>query len=647
MRFTDYPAFLLIVVFLLPGGAQAQKMEGMASFYADRFDGLKTSTGETFRQTGYMAASMDLPWGTIVEVTNLSNGKKTQVRINDCGPHAKGRIIDLSRRAAQDLDFIKDGETKVRLRVVRASESGPTCARGAWAKKLKAAGRPIPAKPGAWKPADTAHLTGEDAAPAADETVPVVTPAPPTQVRGQVGYYADNVAGRFTSTGERYEPSAYTAASAVHPYNTTLEVTNSASGQRVLVRVNDCVPEGTGRILDLSRAAADKIGLLRAGVLTAGIRIVTLGTDGPPCNREEWVEAIEDNSPRISGPAAAGTGQPPAPQPAFQLEPTVDAYRLQLGAFGKREAAETVRQSLLAKRYADALVVRDLNGRGLYYTILETPYTKPAATAVQSQLKEDGFARTILRKEQAPASTLAAAPASRTPDPANSVALAPPSGPSTYSVVSAPAPIAIGAPPSGQGTETAYSVQLGAFGSERAAYELYQKVAAAGYTDGYVYRNPETKLYTTALQSVYDKETAKAIKDMLAKDGFPTAVTKEVQAFAVAINHAPVSRAIPAEEAAPATYASPAPVATPAPERTFEPDAILFGVQIGAYSSAESVKKAKDQLTEEGVTEVYEAKSGRMTRVFAGKFYFQSQANELKEKLRRAGFPAATVRRVQ
>ena len=94
---------LLFLVFVLIGCStlSAQKMEGMASFYADRFDGLSTSTGETFRQNGYMAASMDLPWGTIVEVTNVSNGRKVQVRINDCGPHAKGRIIDLSRRAAQ------------------------------------------------------------------------------------------------------------------------------------------------------------------------------------------------------------------------------------------------------------------------------------------------------------------------------------------------------------------------------------------------------------------------------------------------------------------------------------------------------------------------------------------------------------------
>ncbi len=92
---------------------------GMASFYGREFDGKPTSSGETYHANHLTAAHRTLAFGTIVRVTNLSNGKKVIVRINDRGPFIKGRIIDLSLAAAKRLDMIDAGVVKVKVEVVR------------------------------------------------------------------------------------------------------------------------------------------------------------------------------------------------------------------------------------------------------------------------------------------------------------------------------------------------------------------------------------------------------------------------------------------------------------------------------------------------------------------------------------------------
>ena len=88
---------------------------GYASFYSDKFDGRSTSNGETFRQNKLTAAHKKIPFGTNVKVTNLSNDKSVIVRINDRGPFVSGRIIDLSKAAAKQIDMIGAGVAKVKI----------------------------------------------------------------------------------------------------------------------------------------------------------------------------------------------------------------------------------------------------------------------------------------------------------------------------------------------------------------------------------------------------------------------------------------------------------------------------------------------------------------------------------------------------
>lgn len=91
---------------------------GKASYYANAFEGRKTSSGDIFRQKLLTAAHKSLPFGTFVEVKNLSNDSIVVVKINDRMPQRSSRIIDLTTAAAKQLDFLRVGVTRVELRIV-------------------------------------------------------------------------------------------------------------------------------------------------------------------------------------------------------------------------------------------------------------------------------------------------------------------------------------------------------------------------------------------------------------------------------------------------------------------------------------------------------------------------------------------------
>ena len=100
--------------------------EGEATFYADQFDGRRTASGRTFRQSEMVAAHRAFPFGTQLRVTNTANGNEVEVRVVDRGPFGKrgelAPVLDLSRAAAERLDFVEQGRARVRVDVL---EWGP------------------------------------------------------------------------------------------------------------------------------------------------------------------------------------------------------------------------------------------------------------------------------------------------------------------------------------------------------------------------------------------------------------------------------------------------------------------------------------------------------------------------------------------
>lgn len=105
------------------GSAASNKGEiiedGVASWYGPNFHGKLTANGEKYDMYGLTAAHRTLPFNTVVRVENLDNGKSVHVRINDRGPFAKNRIIDLSKRAAREIDMLGPGTARVQLYLVK------------------------------------------------------------------------------------------------------------------------------------------------------------------------------------------------------------------------------------------------------------------------------------------------------------------------------------------------------------------------------------------------------------------------------------------------------------------------------------------------------------------------------------------------
>ena len=106
---------LLIAFFLLTSIFAFAFQEGLASWYGGKFQGRRTASGEIYDKNKFTAAHKTLPFGMLVKVTNMENGKSATVRINDRGPFVEGRIIDLSQAAATEIGMTGKGLVQVRI----------------------------------------------------------------------------------------------------------------------------------------------------------------------------------------------------------------------------------------------------------------------------------------------------------------------------------------------------------------------------------------------------------------------------------------------------------------------------------------------------------------------------------------------------
>jgi rare lipoprotein A len=107
---------MLLITLIFSACAPKITQTGKASYYADKFNGRKTANGEIFSNSELTGAHKTLPFGTLVKVTNLSNGKSVKVRINDRGPFVAGRMIDLSKKAANKIDMVNAGVGNVKIK---------------------------------------------------------------------------------------------------------------------------------------------------------------------------------------------------------------------------------------------------------------------------------------------------------------------------------------------------------------------------------------------------------------------------------------------------------------------------------------------------------------------------------------------------
>ncbi|HYD27327.1 septal ring lytic transglycosylase RlpA family protein [Brevundimonas sp.] len=164
---------------------------GMASWYGDQFHGRPTATGERFDMNALTAAHKTLPLPGLVEVTNLANGRRVVVRVNDRGPFVDGRIIDLSRGAADALDLRRAGVGEVRVRYL-----GPAPRLGGGQVLQYAEARPAPERgPVPYLPAPVPQPPPQSPPEPVEWSSPAVSapaPAPsPSGVWVQAGTWSD------------------------------------------------------------------------------------------------------------------------------------------------------------------------------------------------------------------------------------------------------------------------------------------------------------------------------------------------------------------------------------------------------------------------------------------------------------------------
>lgn len=118
-------ALLVFAILFICFRSEAQnvfRQKGVASYYAESFEGKETASGEKYRAAKMTAAHLMLPFGTLVKVTNVKNGKFVEVEINDRGPFVEGRIIDLSKSAAEKIGMIHEGIADVEIEVIEHTD---------------------------------------------------------------------------------------------------------------------------------------------------------------------------------------------------------------------------------------------------------------------------------------------------------------------------------------------------------------------------------------------------------------------------------------------------------------------------------------------------------------------------------------------
>jgi len=159
----------------------------------------------------------------------------------------------------------------------------PKSARGSYVSLGSKAPAPATIRPEAQVPRVSEHPVRKDTSPTSEQLAGRFGSKRALSVQqGSASYYSDAFAGRSTASGAPYEPHEFTAAHRSLPFGSVLRVTRRDGGQVVYVRVTDRGPFARGRIVDLSRAAAERLGMMRAGVVKVKLEVVEYG---PPKKR--------------------------------------------------------------------------------------------------------------------------------------------------------------------------------------------------------------------------------------------------------------------------------------------------------------------------------------------------------------------------
>lgn len=205
-----------------------------------------------------------------------------------------------------------------------------------------------------------------------------------------VSYYAGDFHGKKTSNGEYFNMNDLTCANKVLPFNTILKVTNLSNGLSVNVRVNDRGPFVQDRELDLSRAAAEKIGMIKNGTAHVRIEIVKRGPD-TKLSQQTAAKAAKLMGGKVSSTkVVSGTGTKAKTYPAGTV------WDIQLGSFSTRENANQLAQKLLKQGFSDVVFQK---GQGIYRVVIrQVPAEK--IPAMEKKLASCGYNGYLIKQRK-------------------------------------------------------------------------------------------------------------------------------------------------------------------------------------------------------------------------------------------------------
>ncbi len=230
------------------------------------------------------------------------------------------------------------------------------------------------------------------------------------QQKGRASYYATKFQGRRTANGESFSNQELTAAHRTLPFNTLLKITNTANGKEVLVRVNDRGPFTPNKIIDLSKAAADQLDMVRAGVATVTIEVV--GVDGMVATVPSPRPGIAADKPLKSRSLASQPtivqanfaslpGHKPAnddkfaPGSSYSVGGTAknpDGFAVQLASYEDLNNAKVLCQELIAKKQEAVFIsVEPTKAGKLYRVLVGTFRGRRDAQQYLSRLEQIGY----------------------------------------------------------------------------------------------------------------------------------------------------------------------------------------------------------------------------------------------------------------
>ncbi|MCB0635455.1 MAG: septal ring lytic transglycosylase RlpA family protein, partial [Lewinella sp.] len=212
-------------------------------------------------------------------------------------------------------------------------------------------------------------------------------------MEGKASYYSAGLHGNRTSSGERYDHEGFTAASLDFPIGTILRVTRLDNGQSVEVKVNDCGPHRSDRIIDLSGGAAKALNMIQDGVIDVRLTVVEEGRGRMPCGRRyarSRVQSYDQTAEPAATTAAPEREAPPiSGEGAYRaeaLEPIQAGFGVQVGSYREYANAERQVNDLQARGFSKVLIRMQGN---VHQVVLGPFETRESAESYRDNLREN------------------------------------------------------------------------------------------------------------------------------------------------------------------------------------------------------------------------------------------------------------------